>query len=109
GLGRRPGMRSPELVSEALWSRIGAEQDADITIRHGVSLPDGGVCATIRDLGRFGLMHLREGRAGDAQVVPRDWVLDTRHGDEECIAAYARAEDIEVHAGEVEQRPYSVL
>ena len=23
-------------------------------------------------------MHLREGRAGDAQVVPRDWVLDTR-------------------------------
>ena len=108
-LERASGVRYPELVSEALWSRIGAEQDADITIRHGVSLPDGGVCATLRDLGRFGLMHLREGRAGDAQVVPRDWVLDTRHGDEECIAAYARAEDVEVHAGEMYRSQFWVL
>jgi CubicO group peptidase (beta-lactamase class C family) len=70
-LERASGMRYPELVSEALWSRIGVEQDADITIRHGVTLPDGGVCTTLRDLARFGLMHLREGRAGGEQVVPR--------------------------------------
>jgi hypothetical protein len=108
-LERASGMRYPELVSEALWSRIGAEQDADITIRHGVALPDGGVCATLRDMARFGLMHLREGRVGDARVVPRDWVLDTRHGDEECIAAYARAEDIEVHAGEMYRNQFWVL
>ncbi|HKV68632.1 MAG TPA: serine hydrolase [Gaiellales bacterium] len=108
-LERASGMRYPELVSEALWSRIGAEQDADITILHGVSLPDGGVCATLRDMARFGLMQLREGRVGDAQVVPRDWVLDTRHGDDECIAAYARAEDIEVHAGEMYRNQFWVL
>jgi CubicO group peptidase (beta-lactamase class C family) len=108
-LERASGMRYPELVSEALWSRIGAEQDADITIRHGVTLPDGGVCTTLRDLARFGLMHLREGRAGDEQVVPREWVLDTRHGDQECTDAYARAEDIEVHTGEMYRNQFWVL
>ena len=108
-LERASGTRYPELVSEALWSRIGAEQDADITIRHGVALPDGGVCATLRDMARFGLMHLREGRVGDEQVVPREWVLDTRHGDQECIDAYARAEDIEVHEGEMYRNQFWVL
>jgi CubicO group peptidase (beta-lactamase class C family) len=108
-LERASGVRYPELVSETLWSRIGAEQDADITIRHGVSLPDGGVCATLRDLGRFGLMHMREGRVGDTQVVPREWVLDTRHGDDECIAAYARAEDVGVHTGEMYRNQFWVL
>jgi CubicO group peptidase (beta-lactamase class C family) len=108
-LERASGVRYPELVSETLWSRIGAEQDADITIRHGVTLPDGGVCVTLRDLARFGLMHLREGRVGDAQVVPREWVLDTRHGDDESIQAYARAEDVEVHAGEMYRNQFWVL
>jgi CubicO group peptidase (beta-lactamase class C family) len=108
-LERASGVRYPELVSETLWARIGAEQDADITIRHGVTLPDGGICTTLRDLGRFGLMHLREGRVGDEQVVPREWVLDTRHGDEECIEAYARAEDVEVHSGEMYRNQFWVL
>ena len=108
-LERASGVRYPELVSETLWSRIGAEQDADITIRHGVALPDGGICATLRDLGRFGLMHLNEGRVGDVQVVPREWVLDTRHGDEACLAAYARAEGLDVHAGEMYRNQFWVL
>jgi CubicO group peptidase (beta-lactamase class C family) len=108
-LERASGLRYPELVSETVWSRIGAERDADITIRHGVTLPDGGVCTTVRDLARFGLMHLREGRAGVAQVVPRDWVADTRHGDEACLQAYARAEGLDVHPGEMYRNQWWVL
>jgi CubicO group peptidase (beta-lactamase class C family) len=100
-LERASGVRYPELVSETLWSRIGAEQDADITIRHGVTLPDGGICATLRDLARFALMHLREGRVGETQVVPREWVLDTRRGDEASREAYARAEGLAVHVGDL--------
>jgi CubicO group peptidase (beta-lactamase class C family) len=108
-LERASGVRYPELVSEALWSRIGAERDADITIRHGVTLPDGGVCATLRDLGRFALAHLREGRVGEAQVVPREWVLDTRRGDEACREAYARAEGLDVHPGQMYRNQWWVL
>ncbi len=108
-LERASETRYPELVSETLWSRIGAEQDADITIRHGVTLPDGGVCTTLRDLGRFALAHLREGRVGGVQVVPRDWVLDTRHGDEACREAYARSEGVDVHFGEMYRSQWWVL
>jgi CubicO group peptidase (beta-lactamase class C family) len=79
-------------VSEALWSRIGAEQDAEITIRHGVTLPDGGICVSLRDLARFALLQLREGMVGDVQVVPREWVMDTRHGDTAAREAFARSE-----------------
>ncbi len=108
-LERAAGIRYPELVSETLWSRIGAEQDADITIRHGVTLPDGGICATLRDMARFGLAHLREGRVGDVQVVPREWVLDTRRGDEDCRRAYAQAEGLDVHPGEMYRSQWWVL
>ena len=96
---RASGVRYPDFVSEALWSRIGAEQDADITIRHGVTLPDGGICTTLRDLARFALMHLREGRVGETEVVPREWVLDTRRGDDAAREAYAHAVGA-VHPGE---------
>ena len=32
---------------------------------------------TARDLGRFGLLMLREGRWEDRQVIPREWVLES--------------------------------
>jgi CubicO group peptidase (beta-lactamase class C family) len=106
---RASGVRYPELVSETLWSRIGAEQDADITIRHGVALPDGGICATLRDMARFALLQLRDGRVGEEQVVPPEWLLDTRHGDQSAIDAYARAEGLDAHPGQMYRNQWWVL
>ena len=94
-LERATGVRYPELVSRDLWSQIGAEHDADITIRHGVTLPDGGICVTLRDLARFALLHLRDGQAHGRQVVPREWIEDTRFGDDAARAAFARSPDDE--------------
>jgi CubicO group peptidase (beta-lactamase class C family) len=108
-LERISGVRYPELISQTLWSQIGAEQDADITIRHGVSLPDVGMCATLRDLARFALMHLRDGRVGERQVVPTDWVADTRHGDEAAIEAFSRAQETGVHPGQLYRNQWWVL
>jgi CubicO group peptidase (beta-lactamase class C family) len=88
-----------ELVSRELWSQIGAEHDAEITIHEGIPLPDGGMCVTLRDLGRFGLLHVNEGRMGERQIVPREWVLDTRHGDEESRQAFAKSERVEDRPG----------
>jgi len=106
---RTSGVRYPELLSQELWSKIGAEQDADITIRHGVTLPDGGICVTLRDLARFALLHLRAGQLEGRQIIPRDWVFDTRTGDAEARDAYARSEDAKDLPGGMYRNQWWVL
>ena len=73
---RASGVRMPELLSTLLWSRIGAEQDMDAAVDPaGAVFHDGGLAATLRDLGRFGQMLLDRGiverPAGGAGVVDR--------------------------------------
>jgi 6-aminohexanoate-oligomer exohydrolase len=67
------GARFPDLFSELVWSRIGAEHDAEVIVDDGgFPAAEGGICTTLRDLARFGLMHLEEGRgvaARDAELV----------------------------------------
>ena len=76
---RATGSPYAELLGTRLWAPMGAEHDADVTVRHGVALADGGVCATLRDLARFGLLHLGDPALAPA-VIPGDWLEDTRHG-----------------------------
>jgi len=78
------GTRFPDLFAQAIWSRIGAERDAEIIVdAAGFAAVEGGICATLRDLARFGLMHLRDGTIGDRRVVPARWIarLLTRRDD----------------------------
>ena len=52
-----------EVLSRELWSRIGAEQDAQIMLDHSdFAIVEGGICTTLRDLARLGLMCLEDGR-----------------------------------------------
>ena len=54
--------RFADAMSRLLWSRIGAEHDAEITVdRHGNALSDGGISVTLRDLARFGQLYLLGG------------------------------------------------
>ena len=73
------GVRMPELMSELLWSRIGAQNDAVIGIDAvGTGMFDGGINACLRDLVRFGSLYLTDGVSlTGQQVVPRR--LDRRH------------------------------
>jgi CubicO group peptidase (beta-lactamase class C family) len=74
-LERAGGASFARLYSRYVWSRLGAEHDAEITVdAHGGALQDGGISVTLRDLGRFGLMHLRGGRIGRRRVLPASWV-----------------------------------
>jgi CubicO group peptidase (beta-lactamase class C family) len=43
---------------------------------------------TLRDLARFGLMWLQDGRLGERQIVPADWAARPLVCDEQLIAAY---------------------
>lgn len=72
------------LISEHIWKPMGAEFDANITVdRSGFVLGDGGMNATLRDLGRFGLLTLNDGVAFGEQVIPAAFIKDieTHPGD----------------------------
>jgi CubicO group peptidase (beta-lactamase class C family) len=83
------GTRFPELFAQAIWSRIGAERDAEIIVdAAGFAAAEGGICSTLRDLARFGCMHLERGTIGGRRVVPAAWIDRLLTRDEELIAAF---------------------
>ncbi|HVJ41097.1 MAG TPA: serine hydrolase [Dongiaceae bacterium] len=85
-LERASGRPYAALLSELLWQRMGAEFDAYVTVdRLGASRAAGGICCTLRDLGRLGELMRHEGRFGQSQVIPADWAADIRTaGDREA-------------------------
>lgn len=80
-LARVSGKSVAELLSERIWSKLGAEQDAYMTVDStGTSFAGGGFNAGLRDLARFGEMIRNDGRYNDQQVVPKAAVEDIRRG-----------------------------
>ncbi|SEN52334.1 Beta-lactamase [Pseudomonas sp. ok272] len=72
---RACGERLPVLLSREIWSRLGAEQDASVTLDGvGTALVDGGMSATLRDMGRFAQMYLQGGYFNGQQIVPKAFV-----------------------------------
>lgn len=87
---RAAGRRMSELISDLVWRPIGAFHDAEITADPlGCAVHDGGMSATLRDLGRFGLMLLDHGRVGERQVIPPGWVSDAAYPPADVRAAFA--------------------
>ena len=83
------GTRFPDLFADRIWSRIGAECDAEIIVdTAGFPAAEGGICATLRDLARFGLMHLEGGVAGGRRVVPAAWIDRLLTRDDELVATF---------------------
>jgi len=66
-----------ELISEHVWQPMGAEFDANITVDEGgLVLADHGISATLRDLGRIGLLVLNDGKAFGNEVIPTAFIQD---------------------------------
>jgi CubicO group peptidase (beta-lactamase class C family) len=87
---RAAGVRLHELISRELWQPMGAEFDAEITLDgHGNPMADGGICASLRDLARFGQLYLEGGRG----IVPKDWIEDTIRGAPDGARAFADGDD----------------
>jgi CubicO group peptidase (beta-lactamase class C family) len=80
------GQRFAEVASDVVWSRLGTEADAMITVdAEGTGMFDGGICATLRDLGRFGAMLLN----GGERIVSQGWVDDLFAGNADLAQAFA--------------------
>lgn len=92
---RAAGRALSDLLSEYLWTPLGAESDAYITLdAEGAMRAAGGICAAPRDLARFGEMIRRRGVANGRQVIPGWWIDDINdNGDPE---AWARGEFAEM-------------
>lgn len=82
------GQRYAEVLADRLWSRLGSERDARISVdRGGFAFANGGVACTARDLARVGRLMLDGGRAGGEQIVSSSWVVETMAGGEAALTA----------------------
>jgi hypothetical protein len=84
--------RMADLISELVWSPMGAERDAEITCDGvGTAIHDGGMCAAARDLARFGQMLLAGGEVAGRRVVPATWLRDSWTGSPDIRDAFAQS------------------
>jgi hypothetical protein len=92
-ISRVSGMEVTDLLSERIWSRMGAEQDAYMTVDGlGTPFAGGGLSAGLRDLGRFGQIMLNGGEWFGEQIIPAAAIESVRAGgnlDDFAAAGYA--------------------
>jgi CubicO group peptidase (beta-lactamase class C family) len=92
---RAAGQPVTELISALVWAPMGAEHEA--VLLHdgqGTAVYDGGLCATARDVARFGQMLLDggavpDGAGGTRRVVPPRWLRDGWAVDADVRSAFA--------------------
>ena len=72
------GVTIAEYTQEKLWKPAGMEFDAYwLTDSDGVEAAFGGFNASLRDLGRFGVLYLNEGYLMGQQIIPKQWIDDS--------------------------------
>jgi len=77
-LSRAAGMSITQMTQEWLWKPMGAEAEARWLLA-GADQGEGtggSFNATLRDYARFGVLLANDGRRGDVQIIPRDYLLD---------------------------------
>jgi CubicO group peptidase (beta-lactamase class C family) len=80
-ISRVSGKEVTELLSEKIWSRMGAEQDGYMTVDgKGAPFAGGGLSAGLRDLGRIGQLMLNEGEINGQRLFPSQVVANIRAG-----------------------------
>jgi CubicO group peptidase (beta-lactamase class C family) len=89
---RVTGTPLPELLSRHLWSRLGCEEDAYLSVDStGTAMGGAGLATTLRDMARFGEVLRCDGAYGSKQVIPAAVVADIRRGgdrDKFAMAGY---------------------
>lgn len=95
---RASGLRYTEALSKYLWSKLGAEHDATITVDpEGFGFANGGVSCTARDLARVGQLMLDGGKGPGGRVVSPEWVRSIFAGGDP--QAMAGSSFTQVHPG----------
>jgi CubicO group peptidase (beta-lactamase class C family) len=78
------------LLSERIWSKMGAEQDGYMTVdAKGTPFAGGGLSAGLRDLGRIGLLMLNSGEINRQRLFPKSVIERIQAGGDK--KAFAKA------------------
>jgi len=89
-MARVTGRPFDQLLQERLWAPLGCEEDGYVLVDSvGMPLGGGGLCASLRDLARFGELMRREGEWKGKQLIPAHVVHDLRNGGDR--AKFAKA------------------
>ena len=89
-ISRSTGKDMTELLSEKIWSKMAAEQDAYMTIdAKGTPFAGGGLSAGLRDLGRIGQLMLDEGVINGKRLFPAEVVKSIQKGGDKQAFKYA--------------------
>mgnify|MGYP001157314952 FL=1 len=79
-----------EQLQNEIWKKLGAEQDAAIVVdKVGFPYVGAGMNTCARDLARFGQMIVQQGQFNGKQIVPKDWINDTRYADAQAKSNFA--------------------
>ncbi|MDE2305923.1 MAG: serine hydrolase [Gammaproteobacteria bacterium] len=78
---RVTGVGLADTLSQRIWSRIGCEEDAYLSVDSiGVEMGGGGLSTSLRDLARFGELIRSGGAWAGAQVLPAAVIADIHRG-----------------------------
>jgi len=95
-ISRVTGKDLAHLLSERIWSRMGAEQDAYMTVdAKGTPFAGGGLSASLRDLGRIGLLMLNGGEINGQRLFPQKVVQRIEAGGDKKAFAKAGYKSLE--------------
>lgn len=95
-ISRTTGKGLTELLSEKIWSKMGAEQDAYMTVDgKGTPFAGGGFSASLRDLGRIGQLMLNEGVLNGERLFPKSIVKSIMQGGDKHAFAKAGYKTLE--------------
>jgi len=90
-IARVTGKSVAALLSERIWSRMGAELDAYYTVDSiGTPFAGGGLNAGLRDLARIGQLMLNGGMLNGERLIPEAAIAHIRAGGDK--AAFAKAD-----------------
>ncbi|MBR9911093.1 MAG: serine hydrolase [Gammaproteobacteria bacterium] len=89
-ISRTTGKEMTDLLAEKIWMKMGAEQDAYLTVDgKGVPFAGGGLSAGLRDLGRIGQLMLNGGVLNGQRLFPESVVANIQQGGDK--QAFAKA------------------
>ena len=79
-----------EQLQHEIWKKLGVEQDAAIVVdKVGFPYVGAGINTCARDLARFGQMIVQQRKFNGKQIVPKDWINDTRYADAQAKSNFA--------------------